>query len=66
MTRKQINEMSDLAFAAWVLQERYDRMGNPNTTLARRMRSVAVALRNMDELAKNEMATNGKEGTADE
>ena len=63
MTGKQINEMSDFAFAAWVLQERYDRMSNPNTTLAKRMRSVAAVLRTLDEAAKSETALAEMEGS---
>ena len=63
MTGKQINEMSDFAFAAWVLQEHYDRMSNPNTTLAKRMRSVAAVLRTLDEAAKSEIALAEMEGS---
>ena len=63
MTGKQINEMSDFAFAAWVLQERYDRMSNPNTTLAKRTRSVAAVLRTLDEAAQSETALAEMEGS---
>lgn len=63
MTGKQLKHMSDLAFAAWVLRERYDRMSNPNTPLAEKLRSAANTLRRLDEMenAKNEM-----EGMTDE
>lgn len=63
MTGKQIAQMSDLAFAAWILQEKLDRMSNPNTTLAKRMRSVAAVLRTLDEAAKSETALAEMEGS---
>lgn len=38
-------------------------MSNPNTTLAKRMRSVAAVLRTLDEAAKSETALAEMEGS---
>lgn len=52
-------DMSDLAFAAWVLQERHDRMSNPNTPLAKKLRSAANTLRRLDGMEKEKNETEG-------
>lgn len=64
MTGKQLKQMSDLAFAAWVLQERHDRMSNPNTPLAEKLRSATNTLRRLDEMenTKNETEDMTDEG----
>lgn len=54
MTGKQIAKMSDFAFAAWILQEKLDRMSNPNTPLAQKMRSAANTLRELDKEVKDD------------
>lgn len=55
MTGKQIAKMSDFAFAAWILQEKLDRMGNPNTPLAQKIRSAVNTLHELDmEVPDNE------------
>ena len=54
MTGKQIAKMSDFAFAGWILQEKLDRMSNPNTPLAQKMRSAANTLRELDKEVPND------------
>lgn len=54
MTGKQIAKMSDFAFAAWILQEKLDRMSNLNTPLAQKMRSAANTLRELDKEVPND------------
>lgn len=52
MTGKQIAKMSDFAFAAWILQEKLDRMDNPYTPLASKLRATINALSEIAEQRK--------------
>ena len=54
MTGKQINKMSDLAFAAWILQEKLDRMNNPFTPLAKKICQSVNTLRALEKETQND------------
>ena len=48
----KLDAMTDFEFAAEVFQDRYDRMTNQQTSLARKMKAAIVNLRALDRKAK--------------
>ena len=48
MTQKELAALSDLQFAAMLLQDRLDRLMNPNTPLAAKLRMTLNHLRELD------------------
>ncbi len=52
VTGKQMAAMSDLAFAVKLLQEKLDRMDNPYTPLASKLRATINALSEIAEQRK--------------
>lgn len=48
MTTKQMAQMSDFAFAAMILQDKLDRLENPNTPLANRLQLAIHGLKRND------------------
>lgn len=48
LTNKQIAEMSDLAFAAALIQDRHDRLANPGSVMAQKMRRAIRTIEQVD------------------
>lgn len=49
MTIKEIKQIDDIAFAARILRERLNKLGNPNTPMAAKLRCSIRALENVVE-----------------
>lgn len=55
LTKKELDKMSDLELAAIILQEKLDKLTNPNTPIAAKLRVTINHLRTIDTLEKTRM-----------
>lgn len=49
MKISELNRMSDIDFAVWLLQRKLDAMYSPETPMARKLRSAIITLRQLSK-----------------